>query len=354
MDPRQALVEAFRRLDAFFIEGVGTFRKLSEPAHVEGSRVLPPALRVVLENGQSAGVVSLSEPLQEWAQLDAIAAQSLVHRIAGWIRSTVQGKGKFLIPQVGEIVPDRNGGFKLESPAVAPGFFGLGELELTLTRHRKEKQAEPPVEPVAEKQPVVEPVVKAEATAPEIKVRVPEERVIVKPVSRKGRALPILWLLLLVLLIGGGAAGYIFRNEIRTKLTEWGWIDGGKTPGDSTTHHVDSLPIDTSAGQHTGKVEPGDGNEPDKGVVKGELQAGAPVPGMHYLVIACVKDEAIATRSVNEMRAAGLHVTVLQKEWSEGTFKITTFESNSRKKVIDQMVKLKDKYPDSWIYPPMR
>jgi hypothetical protein len=361
MDPKNALSEAFQRLDAFFIEGIGTFRKVKDSARLDQGKVYPPAARMVLESGNHSGAVALHEPIRNWFNLDEVAAKGIVQKIAAWIRVTLQRSGKFNIPQIGEIVTDKDGNLRLETPKISSSFFGLTETDITLPKLTL-PVLNPPIVTPPVIAPLVEKVKEAEKPAVE-KVKPPR---VEKPVlehivmpRKKRRAFPVLLMLFLVLLIGGGVAGYIFREEIKTKLTEWGVI-GSKT--DTLVASNDSVRIADSlesvrladSVRHAAELDSIAAKIKKNDGALSQDFAASPAPGMNYLVIACVKDRTIAERSVNEMRTAGIDVTVLEKEYEGGFYKITTFTAANRNKVISEMVRYKDKYPESWIYPASR
>ena len=415
-DPRNALRLAFQNLDTFSVPGVGTFRRSYFPASIDREKDLihPPGTKFVHESGEKH-VGLLEDFYQDHFKLDLEKARELVSQVKLWMVKGLKGGGRLTLKNVGTL--ELTGGkilrFDPEESLEAqdPDFFGLGPVPVRLPaakegvaaaaagiaagagivaaavsgsgtgdgketgRKSKEKAAEkgktPAAKPVLKKKselenrppstgsdtpssqkPVLEKKNKAEAAAAVAGMSPSGPDTPPEPPPRKRRG-GFVWFLLALLFIGGAISGYIWQDELKVKLAEWGIIGGGQatdTPDKPQTgdggkvadggDKPDALPVDTV------KVD----LEPDLVLQPGEeadlSDIGAfATAEQYYLVVGSTHDPADARRLARELGGK-----VIRPRYKGNYYRIYVAQSADKDEVIAKMVAAKDKHSKSWIY----
>ncbi len=365
-DPKNIIQQAFQDLEVFSIPGVGTFRRSYFPAHIdrETNTIYPPGERFVLEKGEQfvdklEGFLARSH---DFGQKAEIKVQTNISEVKIWLVRELKAGKKLIFPGVGslELKKGKEVGFEadLSQESQLGNFFGLLPLGFTLDE---------PLEQDGMSEEHQEKTIAASTQADILDGGEPEYVNPGEPEPpREKRDRTWIWVILLLLFFGTGTVGVFMREQVRDQLESWGLIsdvediDSGETVGGYGTGGVglagnitDSSTVGgvSSGGDHVD----GDGNykhaddwknveaiEPLKRI---ENIGSFPESGVYYLVIASAKDPSSAKSMGNKMGG-----NVIRPRSQGNYYRVYSYKSKDKKKVIAKMVEFKDKYPRSWIY----
>ncbi|MEO1449392.1 MAG: SPOR domain-containing protein [Bacteroidota bacterium] len=130
------LRNAFRELDAFAIQGIGTFRKVHRAASVEekSEKIQPPSIRLEF-SPQVDDKVLLNRFFRDNIQLPPADADRIVVAIEQRIRTSLQQEGQFDIPEIGQLIRKPDGildfsAYESAYPEMGGEYFGLQSVPL--------------------------------------------------------------------------------------------------------------------------------------------------------------------------------------------------------------------------------
>lgn len=376
-DPQSTLQLAFKHLDAFGMQGIGLFKRVRVLAQIDHQhkRIQPPRERFVIEQGEE-GIHEFENFVFRWFDLKMGDAVAFVQSISAQVQHVVQTEGHYRIEGIGTIRKDDEGAFEfVEEPGIfgqTADFFGLQAVEYNVGES---------VKPSLEK--------KKEAVAQSVRANT----TVVEPVCPR-KKFPMGWLIFFLLLLVGAGAVWNWQVEVKEMLTKAGFIQQDRptssTPAkdqkredslraesiaraklitDSLTilenHLKDSMAALASTQPHqkpaTQSRIPDTAPKHSPSEPKAKLPSVSvdmalndgkygvrPENGHYYLVISSNEDGAEAAATASGIPGSKVLVPYFQK----GFYKLSVFESTSKQQVIDQMVKLKAKYPKSWIFWP--
>lgn len=366
IDLKAAILSAFQNLDAFSVPGVGTFRRIFQEAKVDHEKKLfaPPSEEFILESGELQ-VQNLEDFFFRHLKVNVRKAKDLVNATADWFRQeTAEGKS-ILFPGIGKVVAPSENDYQLHKPAGLSGqagaFFGLGTIAFNLNERKV---------PLRDKEEVINTALNA-AGAPAEPAPPPERGMRVWPI------------LLILLVLGLGVGGFVFRDEVRSwfSSSSSSLAVGPDTDGPDGKHGKNGTAIiDGDSSDTKNQLATNDkGNngsketldktpenlppKPDNKVnktpketnttnnfpsEKKNIDVGAirPVAGQFYLVVASATDAYVAQSIANQNK--GSFIVAPPGGW--GYYKVCVFRSSDKGAVIQKMVQLKNVYTDSWIY----
>jgi|GEM_PF-6269278 len=391
-DSKTILTHAFQSLELFSVPGLGTFRRSYFPAHIDRATqvISPPGERFILEKGE--GYTDRLEAFITKTFAVGDKAKDKIQELRSWvIKELKQGK-PLEIAGIGKLQlnPNKEVDFTAEAGQDASGsFFGLQPVAFSIGQPKAETPAKQEEEPAKEESTSDKKKVAAAAAAvtavaatavatasntagrAQATVENPPLIETVNPPKRKSRAW--IWLILVLLLVGAGTAGVIWREDVRDQLVSWGWMspEGGENNGGDSEENSLAAGDDTD-GENTNPQEGTDAdgdsssdendgdsdtsnefveevetpdNENDLETAPTETVGSFAQEGIYYLVVASGKDAT----SIKQMRRE-LGGKIIRPPYEGNYYRLAAFQSSSKDEVIAKMVSNKDKFPKSWIF----
>ena len=401
MDLRNSLNLAFQHLNAFSVPGIGTFRQEYKPARIDHlhGRISPPVYAFSLVNEEDEPS-ALENFLFTHFKVSINKAKEAVKSIGDLIKDEIKSFGKFVLLGIGEVRKNAGGAYELKADSTPEltsntAFFGFSELGYSLKEapvetevvkkavvSAPEKKDDPKVVVASnEKKPDPKPVPKPKPEPkPEVKKQVSNEPTIVymdkeskstphpgKQTSNEGQTsrkkkFPWVLVILLLLLIGIGGTGVMFRGQIKSFIHKQGLFagkvekEGPESAGKSDGPVTDTPPpVDTSLSVAKDSKPVETKLAPVTKTPKGEgANIGRyPQKGYHYMVVACARDPFTAREISKTLDKSLYNVEVIRPAGSVGFYKVVVYKSKDKDLVIHKMVEWKSDFQSkdgAWIY----
>lgn len=362
--PQSLLELAFNHLEGFSIPRIGTFIRRYQASAIDhkDKKVMPPAKVFTLEKGEER-IEHLQSFFRKRFDISPTKSEVWVEVLSSFIEKKIGEAGKLRVSGFGEISKNAEDGYKFQAEEIAQSdFFGLSPVGYKLGSAVKASEED---KKKAARNSVLANTTKVEDAPP----------------PRRRRSWPII---LFILLLAVAGTGFIFRAEVKTWLTDMGLLASNETPSGETTEPLalndndpeegtdsegaeEGTTVDTDPpidNEGTGEEEnpvndPGEElvieetDTPDTELAEEEVPytlpadlGNRPQSGQYYLVVASGKEPA----EVRGMARRIKNSKVLRPARAGNFYRISVFNSSSKKQVIQKMVELKKTHSNSWIY----
>ncbi|MEM7367119.1 MAG: SPOR domain-containing protein [Bacteroidota bacterium] len=131
---------AFKELDAFSIQGIGTFKKVHRAAQVDeaGLRVMPPMAEFEFEQEVHSSLL-FNKYLIENLQFDLHETEGIIQGIQNHLLHALKSTGRFEVPDIGLLSMNESGDihflpYGLGDEEVAGEYFGLRPVSYTKSK----------------------------------------------------------------------------------------------------------------------------------------------------------------------------------------------------------------------------
>lgn len=346
---QKMLALAFGNLSVFGIPKVGTFRKAFVSAEVDGTqkKIDPPGESFILETGDDAGR-ALEHFFISFLKLSSDQAKNWVKKISWSMMGELELGNVYGIEEVGELQKVGNAIQFLGRKAQIGNYYGLGGLALELPKS-KDQQKEVVVKP--------EPIKSEVKISPASNTKKAKPIPVVEKVTKKAS---FLWLVPVILFLGIAGAGYFFWPQIKNVLgLDSSSIAHSHNPEDSAKNKVDTNAIveanpSVDPNGSKGKASRKKRNPENEVIPREREVAGTkPVVGRHYLVVRSTAVASEAQEFAKELNPGKYNVRVIAPLKSNDYYRVTVFDGESKREVIQKMVSWKGDFPEkSWIYSP--